>query len=244
MLNNDNVRLTNLRTLEFVAIKLGDIRKDVVFLGGGITGLFISDPAVPDIRYTFDVDCIVDVISLHQYHQLEKKLIQQGFKKSLAEEVICRWFYDSVILDIMPTDEKILGFGNRWYKQAIASSIIYSLNDKLQIRIVTAPYFLATKFEAFRTRGKMDLYASHDFEDIVSVLDGRLEIVPEIKDADITLKEYLINSLQGVMKHPSFKGAMPGHFVQYGRLANERIELFERKLASIWSNEYETSVGN
>ena len=92
MLEN-NVKLANLRMLEFVATKLGDIRNDVVFLGGCTTGLFISDPLVPDVRYTLDVDCIVDVISRNQYYQLEKKLNKQGFKKSITEDVICRWFY-------------------------------------------------------------------------------------------------------------------------------------------------------
>jgi hypothetical protein len=234
MLDN-NVKLANLRMLEFVATKLGDIRNDVVFLGGCTTGLFLSDPLVPDVRYTLDVDCIVDVISRNQYYQLEKKLNKQGFKKSITEDVICRWFYDDVILDVMPTDETILGFGNRWYKQAIEFSNLYPLADNLEIRVVTAPYFLATKFEAFKTRGKMDFYASHDFEDIVSVLDGRIEIVDEIKNADSALQEYLINSLREIMASPSFKGAIPGHFAQYGSLANDRIELLEQKLTSIQS---------
>ena len=235
MLGNNNVKLANLRMLEFVATKLGEIRNDVVFLGGCTTGLFISDPLVPDVRYTLDVDCIVDVISRNQYYQLEKKLNKQGFKKSITEDVICRWFYDDVILDVMPTDETILGFGNRWYKQAITSSNLYLLAESLEIRVVTAPYFLATKFEAFKTRGKMDFYASHDFEDIVSVLDGRLEIVDEIKNCDSILQEYLINSLREIMLSPSFKGAIPGHFAQYGSIANDRIELLEQKLTSIQS---------
>jgi len=235
MLGNNNVKLANLRMLEFVATKLGEIRNDVVFLGGCTTGLFISDPLVPDVRYTLDVDCIVDVISRNQYYQLERKLNKQGFKKSITEDVICRWFYDDVILDVMPTDETILGFGNRWYKQAIASSNLYLLAESLEIRVVTAPYFLATKFEAFKTRGKMDFYASHDFEDIVSVLDGRLEIVDEIKKCDSILQEYLINSLREIMLSPSFKGAIPGHFAQYGSIANDRIELLEQKLTSIQS---------
>ncbi len=63
--------------LEFVAAKLGEIRDDVVFLDGCTTGLFITDPEFPDIRYTVDVDCIVDVISLNQYHQLRKLIIAQ-----------------------------------------------------------------------------------------------------------------------------------------------------------------------
>src|SRR5471030_1453607 len=98
------VRLANIRMLQFVAEKLNVLCDEVVFLGGCTTGIFITDPEFPDVRYTLDVDCIVDVISLNQYHRLEKKLRVQGFKKSLSEDVICRWFYDDVILDVMPTD--------------------------------------------------------------------------------------------------------------------------------------------
>ena len=72
MLGNNNVKLANLRMLEFVATKLGEIRNDVVFLGGCTTGLFISDPLVPDVRYTLDVDCIVDVISWSSPTQIDQ----------------------------------------------------------------------------------------------------------------------------------------------------------------------------
>ncbi len=231
--NNKSVMLANLRMLEFVAAKLGEIRDDVVFLGGCTTGLFITDPDFPDVRYTVDVDCIVDVISLNQYYQLEKKLTKKGFKKSISEEVICRWFYDDVTLDVMPTDENILGFGNRWYKRAIAAAILHRLTDKIDIKIVTAPYFLATKLEAFKTRGKSDYYASHDFEDIMSILDGRVEIVKEIHKADGELRDHLINSFTEINNSSAFKGAIPGHFVQYGSYADGRINIVEQKIKDI-----------
>lgn len=231
--NNKSVMLANQRMLEFVAARLGEMRNDVVFLGGCTTGLFITDPDFPDVRYTVDVDCIVDVISLNQYHQLEKKLTKQGFKKSLSEDVICRWFYDDVTLDVMPTDENILGFGNRWYKEAIASAINYQLTDNIEIKIVTAPYFLATKLEAFKTRGKMDYYASHDFEDIMSILDGRLEIVEEIHQADSGLRNHLTKKFTEINNSPAFKGAIKGHFIQYGSYADGRIALVEQKINQI-----------
>ncbi len=233
--NNKSVMLANLRMLEFVAAKLGEIRDDVVFLGGCTTGLFITDSDFPDVRYTVDVDCIVDVISLNQYYQLEKKLTKQGFKKSLSEEVICRWFYDDVTLDVMPTDENILGFGNRWYKRAIAAAILHRLTDKIDIKIVTAPYFLATKLEAFKTRGKSDYYASHDFEDVMSILDGRVEIVEEIHKADNDLRDHLINSFTEINNSSAFNGAISGHFVQYGSYADGRINIVEQKIKDIIS---------
>ncbi len=233
MQSNESVKLTNLRLLQFVATKLGNMRNEFVFLGGCTTGLFIDDPDFHDVRYTLDVDCIVDVISLGQYQKLEKKLSELGFKRSLTETVICRWFYDDVILDVMPTDEKILGFGNRWYKNAIKYAINYDISDSLQIKIISAPYFLATKLEAFKTRGKMDFYASHDFEDIVSVMDGRMAITDEIARTDEILRDYLIESFIEINNSNAFRGALPGYFVQYGGLAEHRANMLENKIKNI-----------
>ena len=233
MQSSEPIKLANIRMLEFIATKLGALCESVVFLGGCTTVLFITDPEFPDVRYTADVDCITDVISLSQYHQLEKKLSAQGFKRSIAESVICRWFYDDAILDVMPTDEAILGFGNRWYKDAINNAVNYSLTNKLNIKVITAIYFLATKLEAFKTRGKMDFYASHDFEDIVSVLDGRLEVIEEIRQADKGLKDYFIENFIAIDKSRSFHGAIPGHFVQYGSTAEKRAEMLEEKIKII-----------
>ena len=39
--------------------------------------------------------------------------------------------------------------------------------------MVTAPYFMATKIEAFYGRGGDDFLGSHDMEDIITVIDGR-----------------------------------------------------------------------
>src|SRR3990167_5494675 len=109
-MNHKNKRATsNLKMLELVARKLGELNNEIVYLGGCTTALFINDPLSLDVRPTIDVDCIVDIISLGQYHRFERQLIKKGFKKSLVDDVICRWHYDDIILDVMPTDENILG---------------------------------------------------------------------------------------------------------------------------------------
>ena len=90
MLNNNRTKLANIRMLQFIAEKLGELRNELVFLGGCTTAIFIDEPSAPDVRYTLDVDCIVDVISLNQYHKIEKQLRHLGFTQSVTEEVICR----------------------------------------------------------------------------------------------------------------------------------------------------------
>ena len=59
------------------------------------------------------------------------------------------------------------------------------------IHVITAPFFLATKMEAFRGRGKMDFQASHDLEDFVAVLEGRETVVQEIAGSPQDVRDYL-----------------------------------------------------
>lgn len=121
----------NIKMLEFVTIKLADLCDELVFVGGCTTALFVTDEAVPDIRYTLDVDCIIDVISLNNYYKIEKRLTQLGFKKS--------------------------------------------------------------------------------------------------KQADEQVRAYLVDELATISQQRAFHDALPGHFIHYGQLADDRIELFLEK---------------
>jgi hypothetical protein len=215
--------------LEFAARKLDDLVGEFVFLGGCSTALFITDSASPDVRSTMDVDCIVDVMSLSDYYHLEKKLQERGFRKSSQDEVICRWHYDDLILDVMPTDEKILGFSNRWYKAAIEHAMVYQLTEDICIRTVTAPYFLGTKLEAFQSRGQGDFMMSHDFEDIIAVIDGRIELIDEIRNADPMLREYLMDAFSKMMIRNDFQTTLPG-LLNYGSVTYDRTQLVLKRI--------------
>jgi len=205
------IKSSNLAMLEFVARRLDELNNDVVYLGGCATALLINDPLAMDVRATKDVDCIVDVISHVEYNKFEKKLRQKGIKNASQDQVICRWILDDIVLDVMPADEKILGFGNKWYKPAIMHSEPYQLTENITIRSITLPYFLATKLEAFKTRGNNDLFASHDFEDIIAVLAGRTNIIEEIKSADTDVNAYLKLELRKIRDHDDFETVLPGH---------------------------------
>lgn len=168
-MNNGKKHATsNLALLKFVACKLDNLNDRVIYLGGCATALLINDPGALDVRATVDVDCMIDVVSLGEYYQFENQLRKKGFKKSMEDDVICRFRYDDIILDVMPIDQKILGFGNAWYKMALQHSVKHEIDEKLVITSISAPYFLATKIEAFKTRGNNDLLWSHDYEPPVS----------------------------------------------------------------------------
>jgi hypothetical protein len=115
-----------------VARRLGVLRDKVVFVGGCATELFITDPAMPEVRAPQDVDVIAEVASRVEYYGLEEELRSRGFKKDMSENApVCRWLVDAIRVDIMPTQEDILGFSNRWYLPAIKNADPIELEKEL-----------------------------------------------------------------------------------------------------------------
>lgn len=157
------------RTLfESVVRLLAPVLGDLVFVGGCTTGLFITDPAAAGVRPTVDVDAIVDVATDAGYSTLAERLRALGLGEDTSPGApMCRWRRDGVVVDVMPVDERILGFSNRWYPTALATARTLDLAGQ-RVRVVTPPLFVATKLEAFRGRGRGDCLGSHDLEDIVT----------------------------------------------------------------------------
>lgn len=207
-----NKKNPNLEILEYAVARLGDLVDSMVFLGGCATGLLISDPAAPPVRVTRDVDAIVQVSTRSDYYMFAQKLRDSGFKEDASEGApVCRWLAERVILDVMPTDEVILGFGNKWYQAAMDHAETIRLPSGQHIRMVTSPYFLITKIEAFSGRGDGDYQLSHDMEDIIAVIDGRPELLNDIGRSDKGLKLELANSFRGFLESRGFVEAVPGH---------------------------------
>ena len=130
----------NLEILEKTVHRLGSLADEMVFLGACATGLLLTDPAAPPIRGTLDVDVIVELTSLAEYHRLTEKIRTKGFVEDLSPDApICRWKNKEVILDVMPTNPKILGFGNLWFSPAFTRAenikyvleIYYPVEEKL-----------------------------------------------------------------------------------------------------------------
>lgn len=201
----------NLFQLITVAQALGDLLPHVTFVGGSTTLLLVDESAHFGIRKTDDIDIIVDVATLVEYQRFSQKLRKLGFRED-QEGPICRWLLDSGVgqfkLDVMPVDEKILGFSNRWYKDAINKAVEISLPDGTEIRVVSPEYFIATKFEAFTGRGNGDFF-SHDLEDIVFVMENRNRLIIELMDSPDKLKHYFAEQA-GMLLSDDFLNVLPG----------------------------------
>jgi hypothetical protein len=219
----------NLPLLEDAARKLAAFLEEIVFVGGVTLGLLITDEAAAPIRGTNDVDVIAEIITYADYIAFSERLREANFTEDAGEEALtCRWHNGSLILDVMAIEEAALGFTNRWYASVIKYASPLTLPSGLTIRVITAPFFLGTKMEAFRTRGKMDFQASHDLEDFVAVIEGRDSLLEELRIAPPELRAYLADAARSLLAERRFMDVLPG-FV----LESERVPLIEKRLASI-----------
>jgi predicted nucleotidyltransferase len=202
---------------------LGEICNDLVFLGGSIVGLLMTDTGSEPVRATDDVDFIVEVSSRLKYERLTARIETKGFRPDPTKP-ICRYILNDMAIDVMPLDESILGFSNRWYQTAISQYRIIKLNDHSSIKVVTAPLFIATKLEAYHARGQEDPIMSHDLEDILMVIDGREELLEDIKNAPLAVQNYLTHEFKQLQNEMFFDDLIAGTFlINRGRIVRERV---------------------
>ena len=223
----------NVQSVELVAHALGDLCDELILVGGCAASLLIDAPTAPPPRITYDVDLLAIVTALRCYHALEEKFTQHGFTRDMSQDApICRWRIGAILVDLMPTDESVLGFSNRWYPHAAESAMQIALPSGRQIRLISAPAFLATKFEAFQTRGNSDFTLSHDFEDIINVVEGRSALVSEIAVSIPTLRHYLATQFAQVIQREDFHNTLPG-LVAYDALYSQRIASVMQRMKAI-----------
>ena len=202
--------MNNQELLIAVCKEIEPLLDQLVLVGGCATELLVTDKAAPSPRPTQDVDMIIDVIYLRRYHDTEAKLREFGFTQTMDDQnIICRWTKNNLMLDLIPTDEKILGFTNRWYTYAVQHPQ-QTVIDNIAINHISASIFIATKLEAFDSRGKGDYFASHDLEDLIAVIDGRDELMEEIQDAPQEVITFMQQRFSQLLLDENFEDALPG----------------------------------
>jgi hypothetical protein len=218
------MNLENQQMLEAAADHLGPLLEEVVFLGGATVELWITDEAAPEFRPTADVDVIVEITTKREYYRFEKRILSLGFHNDTAGGVLCRFKHPAsgLLLDVMPTEASILGFENRWQAEAFSHAVTRSLPSKQEIRAIAPPFLVATKLEAFSTRGKLDFFGSRDFADVVALVDGREELVDDFASAPELVRDYVGTRLEKLSRHRDFdrglEAALPASPESRGRV--------------------------
>lgn len=214
-----------------VAEALGpELREQVAFVGGCTTGFLLTDEFVLEqVRHTEDVDLIVHVMGYPGFHTLQKALRAKGFKDMPPDTdesaPVCAMKLGDLRVDFMPDDPQVLGFSNRWYGEALETAMPYELSDDLSIRLVNPLYFLATKLEAFKGRGKGDTLSSHDIEDLLTLIDGRESLIDEVSSGPEGLLDYLTEEFSLLLNDSNFEYAVNS---QVGGDAEREKILFDR----------------
>jgi len=205
----------NIIRIKAISNALTDLQKQIVFVGGAAISLY-TDREAEEVRPTEDVDIVVEIYTRIEYSQLEEKLRELGFGNDPNHKFVGRFLKDQLILDVMPLEEHILGFNNRWYQQGFKHAIPYKIDDQVTVLIFPATYFLAAKLEAFKNRGKTmsgeyDGRMSTDFEDIVYLLVYRNAIWNEMKESEPVLKQYLKDEFTYWLQHPYIEEWIDAH---------------------------------
>jgi predicted nucleotidyltransferase len=200
----------NITRIKAVYNALGELRDRVVFVGGATVSLY-ADRQAPDVRETDDVDILVEISSRWKYADLEEQLRNMGFKNDLDSKFLGRYLLPGLIVDVMPTEESILGFSNKWYSEGFRTAIDCIIDEKHTVKIFTAPHFVASKLEAFKNRGNNDGRLSDDFADIVFILENRRSIWTDIYNSEKELKEYLKDEFSRLQKNPYIEEWIDAH---------------------------------
>ena len=184
---------SNIDKLQIIAEGLGNLNEQVVYVGGAVAQLYVTDPAATDIRPTKDVDCVIELGGYGKLAELEETLRHKKFENDQSPGApICRWIYKGVMVDVMPSDKEVIGFSNAWYQPGIDHKEERILPNNSVIWVLPVTYYVATKFEALAGRGGEDYRWSHDFEDIVYILNSCPDFVELYREeSNAELRSYL-----------------------------------------------------
>lgn len=217
-----------------VAKALRELNNEVVFVGGAMVAMYIDDPAAEDIRPTKDLDLTFQITTPGKLEELREKLIAKGFIQTHEDNVICRFRFDDLMVDVMSTQAVGWAPSNRWFMPGFQKSFSLEVED-VSIRLMPLPYFLASKMEAFFDRGIQDLYASHDLEDILYIFNYTTNLVEQILAADDEVIAYLKGRAERMMSDTKIREVMPAHL--FYETVDERLEIILKKMKGIVSGD-------
>jgi hypothetical protein len=221
-----------LAAMKAVAERLDGLGLDYAFLGGSVVGLLVDHPDLSPVRATDDVDVVIEVVSRTRYAEVEAKLRALKFDHDMRPGAPrCRWVLGDLTVDIMPVEGDFLGLNTAWFREALASATKHQIPGGA-LRVVSPVGFIATKYVAFLDRGAGDYYASHDLEDLITVVDGRGKVVEEVAAADPALGDFVAKAMAKLTNSPDFMEALPGH-LPADRASQGRLPGLRRKLIRI-----------
>jgi len=222
--------LLNRNVIKTVAEGLGELNQRVVYVGGAVVSMYINDPAADDVRPTKDIDISLEIASLTELEEIRQELRNKGFSQTADEDVICRFRYRDIKVDVMSTKEIGWAPANIWFEEGFKFKEQTQVDEQM-INILPLPYFLASKFTAYHNRGEKDPRTSHDFEDIIYIIDNQTELVEILNHSQGKVLEFLKAEFKAIMTDPRMREAILGNL--FPTTQTERMDLIIAKLKAI-----------
>jgi hypothetical protein len=222
-------KIINIGVVAEVAKALKELKSQMIFVGGSVISLYTDDVAADEIRPTGDIDMTVKVMTYSNWISLNERLAELNIHPDPYGHAICSYKYENIPIDIMPSEDGPIGPANKWYKLGFDDlQLVKALDEEIQI--LPAPCFLATKFEAFKDRGT-DYRTSHDIEDIIYVIDNRINIVSEIKNSPDEIKNFLKTELNKIIESGLYEEVLASHI--HPLIIDVRQEIVDGKIKEI-----------
>ncbi len=222
-------RTINIAVVAEIAHALQELKDQMVFVGGAVVSLYTDDPAANEIRPTSDIDLTLNILNLNKWSELQEKLSALGFHPDPDGHAICSYKYKNIPVDNMPSEDGPFGPANQWYKLGFSDLRIVKANEE-NIQILAAPCYLATKFEAFNNRGT-DYRTSHDFEDIVNIIDNRIDIVEEVSSTIPEIKDFLKTQFTILINNSNYDEILSAHI--HPLILADRLTIVKDKINQI-----------
>jgi len=203
--------LINLKSIKIISDVLDDINNDVIYVGGAVVSLYIDDPAADDIRPTKDIDIVLEIASLKELEELRTVLVERGFEQTHEDNVLCRFRYADIKVDVMATKSIDWAPGNKWFEAGFNEAEEKEIEGKI-IKVLPFIYFLSSKFSAFMDRGLEDPLVSKDYEDITYLLNHNRyfkEAVLSSKNEEA--KSYLKSCFQKILDREDLQEILIGN---------------------------------
>jgi len=222
-------RKIDIESIKEIASGLGELNYKSVFVGGAVVSLYVDDPAADEARPTKDIDIALEIVTLGQLEKIRQELATRGFFPDPEEQVVCRFVYKGILVDVMSTKETGWAPANFWFKEGFQHLQTITLDGDVAIQILPLAYFLASKFDAYHSRGK-DPRTSHDLEDVIFLLDNRVNLVADIITSPPNVLSYLQSEFASLITE-DLEEAILGHMNPFSR--KERYPLLIEKLKTI-----------
>jgi hypothetical protein len=226
-----------LKDLELLAERLGALLEDIVFVGGSTICLYVNNARQNELRPTIDRDAIVNTKDYSEFHAFEMNVQKLGFERDTKDRINCTWRFETIVVDFMPGNQIAGYINNKWYQAAMEHAEKLELNSGKTVKIISPIYLMATKLEAFHSRGKLkipeifDGEANKDLEDIVHLIEGRDVLLSELKRAPLSVQAYVKSQLNKIIANPLSEDFINNCFG--GALGSKRAQYVKDQISKI-----------